>query len=119
MHKYMIVFKPESEPWRNTLVPYSKELSDTRMLLFFILCGFFFRYFVGNTTFQRLVVDIIHSIKDVLKMRAVLQGFNPITHIFYMQQASKCCITQTQFFRMEKKNTQEKELRNMNSSPNS
>ena len=52
-------------------------------------------------------------------MRAVLQGFNPITHILYMQQASKCGITRTQFFRMKKKNTQEKELRNLNKSPTS
>lgn len=52
-------------------------------------------------------------------MRAVLQGFDPITHVLYMQQASKCCITRTQFFRIKKKkkNTQEKELGNLNSSP--
>lgn len=38
-------------------------------------------------------------------MRAVLQGLDPVTHILYMQQPSKCCVTHTQFLRMRKKYT--------------
>lgn len=78
-----------------TAPPYAQQLSHARVLFLFPLGGFLLHVPVRDATSQRLLVDIIHWVKYVLKVWAVVQRFDSKTGILQMQQASKRWVTQT------------------------
>lgn len=79
----------------SAIAPYTQQLSHTWVFLPVLLYGLLFYVPVRNSTSQRLLLDIIHWVKYVLEVRAVVQRFNSKTGILEMQQSSAGCGTQT------------------------
>lgn len=65
------------------------------MLLLVVLCGLLLCVPVRNATSQRLLVDTVHGVEDVLEVRAVVQRFDAKAGVLKVQQSSAWCGTQT------------------------
>lgn len=57
---------------KRAIAPYAQQLSHAWMLLLVRLCGLLLCVPVRNATSQRLLVDTVHGVKYVLKVRAVV-----------------------------------------------